>query len=115
MNRREKRRFKSSTNYAFEVKLSLKPHNQLALVGLESAVANVEVPNQLNLRRKAAKPSKAQPSRETVEPPSGTMINVKLWFAPSPHVHTYLPGRTPRLWTVAFSKVMLSDRAAPET
>jgi hypothetical protein len=27
---------------------------------------------QLNLRRKAAKPRKAQPSRETVVPPSGT-------------------------------------------
>ena len=28
------------------------------------------------MRRKAAKPSKAQPSRETVEPPSGTLTVV---------------------------------------
>jgi hypothetical protein len=48
---------------------------------------------QLNLRRKAATPSKAQPSRDIVEPPSGTpaapMMSVKFWFGnPVPHVHT---------------------------
>ena len=47
------------------------------------------------MHRKAAKPSKAKPSRETVEPPSGTpappMMSVKFWFGnpvpPRPYVH----------------------------
>ena len=53
-------------------------------------------PYQPNLRRKAAKPNKAQPSREIVEPPSGTLgpgtgpiWSVKFWFGnPDPHVHS---------------------------
>ena len=73
------------------------------------------------MRRTAAKPSKAKPSRETVEPPSGTVVgatiwSVKFWFGnPAPHVHTYVPGVRPRLWIVLLLKVMLSDRAVLET
>jgi len=49
-----------------------------------------------NFRRKAAKPNKAKPSRETVEPPSGAgggtpndlILSVKFWFGnPVPHDH----------------------------
>ena len=58
---------------------------------------------------KAAKESKPKPSRQTVEPPSGTLgpgtgpiWSVKFWFGnPVPHVHVYVPGVTPRLAKVA--------------
>ena len=72
------------------------------------------------MRRKAAKPNKAKPSRETVVPPSGVgtpdpMMSVKFWFGPVPHDHTKVPCLTPRLAKVALLKVMLLDKALPET
>ena len=43
------------------------------------------------------------------------MMSVKFWFSsPVPHVHTYVPGVTPRLAKVALLKVMLSDKRIPE-
>ena len=50
---------------------------------------------------------------------SGTALSttsVKFWFAPpAPHVHSYVPGVTPRVLKVWPLKIEASESGAPET
>jgi DNA-nicking Smr family endonuclease len=53
----------------------------------------------MRIEEDKAKPGRPAPSSVRV-PGSGTAavlaITVKFWFAPLPHVHSYVPGVTPR-------------------
>ncbi len=63
---------------------------------------------RLSEERKRLAPNKAPAERKRraiLEPASGTVAppitSVKVWFAPVPQLHTYVPGVTPRLAKVA--------------